>query len=165
MDEDGNDVGGVSEERRMGIEFGGSAHDKTLHKRTGEVTDSRRLVMFIYLVLRDMLPACYVAAAHNHAVSIPFAVGPYPLEVNAAYMRLVGMLVDQPTNRVCTFVERVRIACRSALQSPDSTRVFDALVGQLSPADDVECFYSNGFLASYAKLIADELTTDVTTTP
>jgi len=121
------------------------AFSARLRERTGAVTDVRRLVVFIYLLIRDTVPLGVVGEAHHRATA-------YSCTRSWSVTGIEAKLVRQPTKRLCVFLE--------GLEGCDLTQA----LRQLSPDDDVECAFSNGFLARYAQLVADDLTADVTTT-
>lgn len=127
-----------------------SMQSEERHRQTGSVCDPRRIVCFIYLLLRDVFPAGCVIEATRGARETPRTLcavylGHLPLFALAERM-------GHPQWRIIGFLMRLPDGYRDKIAK---------LAEQLSPDDDVEIRYENGHLATLAQSIADELTTDV----
>lgn len=119
-------------------------------KESGLVTDKRRLVAFLYLLMRDHAPCGMVG---NVLLELD-GVAPYDSEKPIEWAQWVrdrsARLCDTPTERLRDFL------ARSLALAPEG--VWLDIERNLPLADDIETTFTNGWLAQYARWIATELT-------
>lgn len=119
----------------------GSPESQALFEASGEVTDMRRLVAFVYLVLRDELPFSRVGEALKASETAPEPL--FQVAMDRAFR-----LHDKSCRRLRVFLFKLN-------QSREQWNVYD---GTLPLRDDICTSFSNGWIARYAQHVADTLT-------
>jgi len=114
---------------------------QALFEASGEVKDVRRLVAYLYLILRDEF--AFGAVEDAARLSAVGADPASPVARDRAYR-----LHDKPSRRLRVFLH--------LLQQPDAT--WAAYDGTLPLRDDIITNFSNGWVARYAQHTADLLT-------
>lgn len=123
----------------------------TFHARimseSGNVTDSRRFVAFLYLLMRDHVPVGRVLEpCASGYVSKVFHI----IHLQAAHCVAVGLVDEEAIERT-----RVYIAC--VLDASCLDRVSRDIASRIPAQDDVATTFSNGWLARIAQFVADEV--------
>jgi hypothetical protein len=114
---------------------------------SGCVHDARRLVAFIYLLLRDHVP-CGLLGEVVRMLDAPSEPLPVAIQCTSLARRLSA---QEPCTRLLDWlaaVEAQGLAERATLWS---------IANSLPEQDDTETLYTNGWLARYAQYIADRI--------
>lgn len=144
----------TDEQRAAGVSDPNSVHtpaQRELCDASGRVSDHRRLVAFIYLVLRDSLTVGWMGEimltlerlGDDHFLTAE----PDPL----FYEELLEGVVDVRTHRMLTWFWLL-----GHVDGRHPTWMAPALQ-QLPAQDDTTTVFTNGWLANYAKYIVEQL--------
>lgn len=125
----------------------GEFHAKVC-RASGGVHDLRRLVQFLYLLMRDHVPCGMVGQVMLENNAATFTTDDPPKWEQVVIDR-AARLHDAPTNRLRDFVHRARPLLSDA--------VWNDIDGKLSLRDDVDSTLTNGWLGLYAQWLAEEL--------
>ena len=161
MGENGSQAGGMtwgdplkmSEEQRRagyeGLKRGMHAQESSLAEASGTVSDNRRLVAFVYLVLRDnMLAGTFAEVMRTYRTGVPPSMFRRAIGYDKHALRL--------SDKVPLPVMREWIT-HLFHQSSNEKGLEDLLWNMVPAHDDTETVFTNGWLALYAKHVADEL--------
>ena len=116
---------------------------QALFEASGEVTDLRRLVAFVYLTLRDEFPVTRVAEAVRASATVHDPL--FQVARDRAFR-----LHDKPCRRLRSFLHLLG----------QSSLSWDAYNRTLPLRDDVCTAFTNGWVALYARYVADILTSE-----
>ena len=128
-------------------------HVAVLTHASGTVTDHRRLVAFVYLLLRDNMPCGVMAEIMNSRMAIK--------NVRLVHLYSKGYSVETMEERASKLTSGPVAPVRDwlaivYLQTQDVMRV-TALIERIPDDDDTVTVFTNGWLARYAQYVADEL--------
>lgn len=158
MGEDGSEVRGMSREelerQAGGDDLVASMPDRTaaMTIASGTVSDKRRLVSFVYLLLRDNMPCGRMADIMQLRTTITAAKRVH-LYQGLALDKLTGCAKSLTDGPVAPVRDWLALVYR---QSPSEEQV-PKLLAMLPAADDIETVFTNGWLARYAQYVAEEL--------
>lgn len=114
-----------------------------MRERSGHVSDQRRVVSFLYLLLRDHLPAERIETALHLADTVSN----------------VDALSQETRDRACWICNfpKSRVVAFVSLLEPAMQGRWHEVQGRLPLRDDIETIFTNGWLALYAKDLAERL--------
>lgn len=119
---------------------------------SGQVSDSRRLVAFIYMMLLDQTPCRSVSVTLSEMMQAGAWSKDTVFTFQPETVDRANRLCDAPKDPLREFLQRLRYVL--------SEDVWMTLDGQVPLRDDIETIFSNGWVASYAKWVADMLNLD-----
>lgn len=133
-----------------------SSHVAALTKASGTVSDHRRLVAFVYLLLRDNMPCGVMAEIMQMRTTLTgerriTLFGHLDAAAMWAYAERLTDSTDEGLR--VTVLEWVALVFRFSEHPDRLPALFDLLPG----ADDTETIFTNGWVATYAQYIVDEL--------
>lgn len=137
---------------------------RELFRASGEVEDRRRIVQFLFLLLRDHVPVGVLANAHTKTFARDAQGEQHKGFVTSP---LASRLVDQPTVWHRMFLVDLGNALYDHFDddTEDQEYVLDEVLKKTQPTDDTLVFLSNGFLARYCQFIADTLQNGLPSNP
>lgn len=168
MGQDASEAGGVAwgnpteltdGQRRAGHESlvdSMPEHTAALTKASGTVADHRRLVVFVYLLVRDNMPCGKLAEIMRMRTTLSSARrGALLGDLDPAAMwSYVERLTDSTDEGLrVTILEWVALVFRFSEHADRLPALFDLV----PKADDTETVFTNGWVAKYAQYVADEL--------
>jgi len=127
-----------------------------LTKASGTVADHRRIVAFVYLLLRDNMPCGKLSEimARRYSLTPELRTALFGGFDAAVLWGCVARLTDSTDEALrVTILEWVALVFRFS----DDADALPALFALLPEADDTETVFTNGWLAQYAKYVADDL--------
>lgn len=120
-----------------------------LARESGVIQDSRRLVQWIYLMLRDLVPAYIIEEGLRDTLSLRAEDRTH---VRSGHIPTASHLTDVQVERVEDFCAMVKKRAFLERAVP-----YETLMQQISVSDDTTTVFTNGWLALYAIHVADIL--------
>jgi hypothetical protein len=131
-------------------------HVRALTEASGTVSDHRRLVAFVYLLLRDNMPFGKMGEITRMRITLTpenrsALFGGFDAAVMWGYVERLTDSTDEALR--VTILEWVALVFRFSEHADD----IPALIDMLPEADDTETIFTNGWLTQYAQYVTDDL--------
>lgn len=134
---------------------------RRMWRKSGGASDARRLVQFLFLLMRDELPSTAIVEAHQHANAyahdlIRLGDARMRVEQSTVIDSACERLQEVPTPRLFLFIDHLV----ANYDRPDGWNRVSAVrrtLHRIPQKDDVVCRFSNGWLARHAQYVVDDL--------